>query len=138
MCEGRSPFKGAFLNRKRLHVSRQVRLSDALIATGFSYDIRESDVDNLDNFVRFYKRCQSVRRGGSAALDLVYTSAGIFDGFWELKLSPWDTAAGKLLVQEAGGTVTDFSGNNFDILGKEIVCANSRLLHQMLEILRRR
>jgi myo-inositol-1(or 4)-monophosphatase len=129
--------RGAFLNRRRLHVSRQTRLSDALLATGFPYDIRESDLDNLDNFARFYKLCRSVRRGGSAALDLAYTAAGIFDGFWELKLSPWDTAAGKLLVEESGGTVTDLSGGAFDIFGKEIACANSRLLVQMLDVLSR-
>lgn len=129
--------KGSFLNGKRLHVSRETRLSHALLVTGFPYDIRESDVDNLDNFARFYKVCQSVRRGGSAALDLAYVAAGRFDGFWELKLSPWDTAAGKLLVEEAGGHVTDFSGSEFDIFSKEIVCANKRLHKQMLEVLNR-
>jgi myo-inositol-1(or 4)-monophosphatase len=128
--------KGAFMNRKRLHVSRQSRLSEAFLATGFPYDIRETELDNIDNFARFYKRCQAVRRGGSAALDLAYMAAGVFDGFWELKLSPWDTAAGKMLVEEAGGEVTDFSGNSFDIFGKEIVCANSKLLRQMLEVLK--
>lgn len=128
--------KGAFLNRRRLHVSDQSKLSDAFLATGFPYDIRESEVNNLDHFARFYKLCQSVRRGGSAALDLAYTAAGIFDGFWELKLSPWDTAVGKLLVEEAGGKVTDFSGGKFSIFGKEIACANRKLLQQMLDVLR--
>ena len=127
--------RGAFLNRRRLHVTKTSKLSDAFFATGFPYDIRESDVDNLDHFARFYKVALAVRRGGSAALDLAYTAAGIFDGFWELKLSPWDTAAGKLLVEEAGGTVTDFSGKRFNILKKEIVCANSKLAKQMLRIL---
>jgi len=127
--------KGAFRNRKRIHVSEKSRLSDAFLATGFPYDIRESDVDNLDNFARFYKTARAVRRDGSAAMDLAYTAAGIFDGFWELKLSPWDTAAGKLLVLEAGGKISDFSGNPFDINGKEIVCANKKLLKQMLTVL---
>ncbi len=129
--------RGAFRNGKRIQVSRQTKLSDAFLATGFPYDIRESDVNNLDHFTRFYKRCLAVRRGGSAALDLAYTASGIFDGFWELKLSPWDTAAGKLLALEAGAQVTDFSGSDFDVFGSEIVCANGKLLPQMLEILDR-
>jgi myo-inositol-1(or 4)-monophosphatase len=121
-----SKSNGAFRNKRRINVTKESRLSDAFLATGFPYDIRESDIDNLDNFARFYK----------AALDLAYTAAGVFDGFWELKLSPWDTAAGKLLVEEAGGKTTDFSGGIFDIFGKEMVCANAKLLKQMLTILR--
>ncbi len=126
---------GAFRNRKRIHVTNESRLSDAFLATGFPYDIRETDIDNLDNFARFYKTARAVRRDGSAAMDMAYTAAGIFDGYWELKLSPWDTAAGKLLVEEAGGKITDFSGSDFDIFGREVVCANAKLHKQMLSIL---
>lgn len=127
--------KGAFLNKRRIHAGRRRKLSDAFLATGFPYDIRETTVDNLDNFARFYKVARAVRRGGSAAMDLAYTAAGIFDGFWELKLSPWDTAAGKLIAEEAGAAVTDFSGKPYEFSDKELVCANGRLIKEMRRVL---
>lgn len=127
--------KKAFRNRKRIHVSSQTKLSDSLLATGFPYDIGTSKIDNLRNFGRMYKLTRGVRRGGSAAMDIAYTAAGIFDGFWELKLSPWDTAAGKIIAEEAGARITDFAGNDFDIFGKEIVCSNGKLLKEMLRVL---
>ncbi|MBU1317929.1 MAG: inositol monophosphatase [candidate division Zixibacteria bacterium] len=127
--------RGAFRNQRRIHVSMQSKLADSLLATGFPYDIGTSKVDNLKHFGRLYKLSRGVRRGGSAAMDIAYTAAGIFDGFWELKLSPWDTAAGKIIAEEAGAKITDFAGNAYDIFEKEIVCANRKLLKQILRIL---
>ena len=98
--------RGARLNEEPIQVSRVSSLNSSLLATGFPYDIRTSEQNNLDYFREFALRAQAVRRAGSAALDLCYVAAGRFDGFWELKLSPWDCAAGYLVVREAGGRVT--------------------------------
>ncbi|MBI4400533.1 MAG: inositol monophosphatase [Nitrospirae bacterium] len=127
---------GAFLNGTPIHVSHTPKLDAALLVTGFAYDIRESPQNNLDHFARFALRAQGVRRTGSAALDLCYVSAGRFDGFWELKLHPWDTAAGALIVTEAGGQVTDLAGDPFSIYRKEIVASNGLIHDEMLEVLR--
>jgi len=129
--------KGAFLNGKRIHVSKTRELSKSLLATGFPYDIRESKVNNLDHFKNFALRAQAVRRAGSAALDLCYLAKGIFDGFWELKLSPWDTAAGILMVKEAGGKVTDFRGKKFSIYEKDLLATNAKIHNQMIQILKK-
>ncbi|MGB2981171.1 MAG: inositol monophosphatase family protein [Candidatus Zixiibacteriota bacterium] len=135
---------GAFLykgrefdkTRRKISVSQTADLSRSLLATGFPYDIRTSDINNLNHFTNFYKRAQAIRRAGSAAMDLCYLAMGRFDGFWELKLSPWDTAAGSLLVTEAGGKVTDFSGGPFDMYMKEILASNGRIHQQMMDILK--
>ncbi len=129
--------KGAFLNGKKIHVSKTRELSKSLLATGFPYDIRESDINNLDHFRNFALTSQAVRRAGSAALDLCYLAKGIFDGFWELKLSPWDTAAGILMVKEAGGKVTNFSGKKFSIYEKDILATNGKIHNQMMEVIRK-
>jgi myo-inositol-1(or 4)-monophosphatase len=121
---------------RSISVSQTSALSKSLLATGFPYDIRTSEIDNLNHFTNFYKRAQAIRRAGSAALDLCYLAMGRFDGFWELKLSPWDTAAGSLLVTEAGGQVTDFSGGAFNIRLKEILASNGRIHQQMTDILK--
>jgi myo-inositol-1(or 4)-monophosphatase len=126
---------GTRLNGKRLSVSRTQRLTDSLLATGFPYDIRRSQVNNLDHFSRFALQAQAIRRAGSAALDLCYVAAGRFDGFWEMKLAPWDVAAGSLMVTEAGGLVSDFSGGSFSIDAGEILASNGRIHNQMLEVL---
>ncbi len=101
---------GATLNGRSIHISSERELRRALLATGFGYDVHHAKVDNLEFFARFIKRAQAVRRAGSAALDLAYVACGRFDGFWELSLHPWDVAAGILLVEEAGGHVTDLYG----------------------------
>lgn len=129
---------GAFLNRTHIHVTSQKKLSRALLATGFPYDIAESPVDNLDNFARMYKVAQGIRRGGSAALDMCYLACGRFDGFWELKLHPWDTAAGLVIVREAGGRVTDFAGRKYSIYGKDILASNGPLHRPMQRVLLKR
>ena len=128
-------FRGHKLKRK-ISVSQTTELSQSLLATGFPYDIRKSKIDNLDHFANFYKKAQAVRRGGSAALDLCYLAMGRFDGFWELKLSPWDMAAGKLMVEEAGGKVTDFLGGSFNIYLKEILASNGKIHQQMIDVLK--
>jgi myo-inositol-1(or 4)-monophosphatase len=132
LCKGEKPEEG----KRRIVASQAEQLSQSLLATGFPYDIRTSEIDNMNHFANFYKRAQAIRRAGSAALDLCYLAMGRFDGFWELKLSPWDTAAGSLLVTEAGGKVTDFSGDPFNIYLKEILASNGKIHQQMIDILK--
>lgn len=127
--------QGAYLNGTRLQVSKAVSLNLALLVTGFAYDIRDTPQNNLDHFVRFALRTQGVRRTGTAALDLCYVAAGRFDGFWELKLHPWDMAAGVVIVQEAGGRVTDFKGLSHSIYGKELVSSNGLIHDEMVTVL---
>jgi len=126
---------GARLNGKNIRVSSTRSLEKALLATGFPYDIGSSREDNLKQFNRFAKVARGIRRAGSAALDLCYLACGRFDGFWELKLHPWDTAAGKIIVEEAGGKFTDFAGEKYSIYGKYMMASNGRIHRQMLEIL---
>jgi myo-inositol-1(or 4)-monophosphatase len=128
--------KGAYLNGERLNVSGVGRMKQALLVTGFPYDLSTSSENNIDHFVAFLHHAQAVRRDGSAALNVSYLAAGRFDGYWELKLNPWDLAAGVLLLTEAGGTVTDFQGEPFDLYRGEI-CGSNGLLHgEMLRILK--
>lgn len=129
--------KGAFLNGEGITVSETARLTESLICTGFPYDIRESPVNNVGHFNNFIMEAQAVRRDGSAALDLCYVAAGRFDGFWELKLYPWDVAAGALMVEEAGGVVTDFGGGAFDVYGQETLASNGRIHEEMIGVLGR-
>lgn len=117
--------KGATLNGGPIRVSGLRELDKALLATGFPYDIRDTEETNLDYFAAFAIRAQAIRRAGSAALDLSYLAAGRFDGFWEMKLAPWDTAAGALIIREAGGIVTDFSGRPFVPGGAETLAAGT-------------
>lgn len=127
--------KGAFLNGKKICVSKTEKLSQSLLATGFPYDIRTSKENNLNYFNRFALKAQAIRRTGSAALDLCYLATGRFDGFWELKLSPWDTAAGILMIFEAGGKISDFSGRKFDIFSKKLLATNGKIHKQMLKVI---
>lgn len=127
--------KGAFLNGKKIHVSSTKNLSQGLVATGFPYDIRQDSETNLRYFNKFQLKAQNIRRDGSAVLNLCYTACGRFDGFWELKLKPWDTASGFLMVKEAGGKVTDFSGRRFSIYKKEILASNGLIHNEMQKIL---
>ncbi len=128
--------QGAFLNGRQIRVSGHDKLINSLLATGFPYDRRESEKNNLDYFHDLLMASQEVRRDGSAALDLCSVACGRFDGFWELKLKPWDTAAGSLIVREAGGMVTDFTGGRSGLYDDEILASNGRIHEQMLEILR--
>ena len=129
--------QGAFLNGERIAVSETARLTEALICTGFPYDLRDSPANNLDHFNHFIMEARAIRRDGSAALDLCYVAMGRFDGFWELKLNPWDVAAGKLIVEEAGGVVTNFSGGPLDIYGQEVLASNGQIHEEMIGVLER-
>jgi myo-inositol-1(or 4)-monophosphatase len=124
--------EGATLNGKPIRVSRTPKLDGALLVTGFAYDIRVSKQNNLDHFANFALRAQGMRRMGAAAIDLCYVACGRFDGFWELKLNPWDTAAGSLMVAEAGGRMSDFKGGAFSIYGLELVASNGLFHHEMV------
>jgi len=125
---------GAFLNGRSINVSRVDKIENALLATGFPYDVRESG-DNIEHFKTFLMRARGVRRPGSAAIDLCQVAAGRFDGFWEIKLNPWDTAAGFLIVEEAGGKVSDFDGEVYDPYKKKILATNGHIHEEMKEVL---
>ncbi len=119
--------EGAWLNETPIHVSKTETLGQALVTTGFPYRRNELTNNNLSNFMKVALQVQGIRRGGSASLDLCYLAAGRFDGFWELYLKPWDTCPGILLVEEAGGRVTDFSGGDRAYEGVELIASNGAL-----------
>lgn len=127
--------QGAFCNDVSLCVSRVGSLGASLLATGFPYDIRTSAQTNLDNFCAFALRSHGVRRSGSAALDFSHVAAGRLDGFWELKLNPWDCAAGYLIVREAGGRVTNFRGQPGSIYDREVIASNGLIHEEILTVL---
>jgi myo-inositol-1(or 4)-monophosphatase len=127
--------RGAFLNGRQIFVSDTGELSRSLLATGFPYDIRESKNNNINYFNAMALKAQAIRRAGSAALDLAYVAAGRFDGFWELKLMPWDTAAGSLMVTEAGGRVTDLGGADFRLKSPHVLASNGKIHGAMREVI---
>jgi myo-inositol-1(or 4)-monophosphatase len=127
--------RGATLNGAAVRVSEVADLGKSLLATGFPYDLRTSPVNNLGHWDRFIVRAQAIRRCGSAALDLAYVACGRFDGFWELKLKPWDMAAGALLIAEAGGRVTALDGGPFALDSPGIVASNGLIQDAMLGVL---
>ncbi len=129
--------QGAFLNGRRIAVSETAYLTGSLLATGFPYDIRFSNENNLDLFQALAVQAQAIRRAGAAALDLAYVAAGRFDGFWELKLHPWDTAAGCLLVQEAGGVVTDLQGEAYALGSPHVTASNGRIHAELLAAIKK-
>jgi myo-inositol-1(or 4)-monophosphatase len=128
--------RGATLNGRQLHVSSTDDLGRALLATGFAYDHKTCFDNNYSDFERFQRVAQAVRRAGVASLDLACVAAGRFDGFWELKLKPWDVAAGVLLVEEAGGRVSDYAGAPMPLDRGEILASNGRLHAAMQDVLR--
>ena len=129
--------RGAFLNDRRIRVSKCLRLNDALVGTGFPF--REVDRVDLysEQLKRIMKTAAGVRRPGAAALDLAYVACGRLDAFWELGLSPWDMAAGALLILEAGGLVSDLQGEDHFLDGGEIACATPKIFPAFLELLRK-
>jgi myo-inositol-1(or 4)-monophosphatase len=127
--------KGAYCNGKRLQVTRTSKLPHALLCTGFSYLLEYRKV-NLRYFSEFLMKAQAIRRMGAASLDLCWTAAGAFDGFWEMRLGPWDMAAGIVILEEAGAKITDFSGGPVDIRRGDFLGANPALHRQMLDVLR--
>jgi myo-inositol-1(or 4)-monophosphatase len=124
---------GAYLNGERLHVSHTEKLSESLLGTGFPPFATNHDL-NIKFYFRFTELSHGIRRAGSAALDLCTVAAGRFDGFWELKLNPWDKAAGTLLVTEAGGRVTDVRGAAFNLLGEDVFVSNALIHDEMLKV----
>lgn len=126
---------GAFLNGRPLKVSSTTALNRALLATGFPYDLHADHNNNMNYFQTLAMTAQAIRRAGSAALDLAYVAAGRFDGFWELKLMPWDTAAGWLLVTEAGGVVTDLRGGPYGLRSPHILAGNGLINGEMLRVI---
>jgi myo-inositol-1(or 4)-monophosphatase len=128
--------KGATLNGKRIRVSTERKLNHSLITTGFPYDIQEHPERSLPYFQAVITRAQGLRRLGSAALDLCYVAMARFDGFFEVRLQPWDTAAGVLILKEAGGKVTDFEGKPFSIYGRQMVATNGLIQNELVKILK--
>jgi myo-inositol-1(or 4)-monophosphatase len=130
--------RGAWLNKSRIHVSKETRLDRALLATGFAYDIGSAKKNNLGYFARMAKKAQGVRRPGSAAIDLCWLAAGRIDGFWELKLHPWDTAAASLIVAEAGGQLSRVNGSTYSIFSPDLLASNGHLHRAMKQALHAR
>jgi myo-inositol-1(or 4)-monophosphatase len=127
---------GATLNGRAIHVSGVERLASAFLATGFPYDRRTAPDNNAERLDHFLRRSLGVRRAGAATLDLAYVACGRLDGFWEVRLQPWDVAAGILLVREAGGRATDFAGGPDCVSGEFIVASNGHIHDQMLRVIK--
>lgn len=127
---------GTTRNGRRVHVSPVERLADAFLATGFAYDRRTAVDNNTRRLDHFLRRSQGVRRAGSAAIDLAYLACGRLDGFWEKGLHPWDVAAASLIVQEAGGRVTDFDGGSNYLSGEFFLASNGLIHDEMLRVIR--
>jgi len=127
---------GAFLNNKRIAVSQRSKLKECLLATGFPY----YDFSGMDNYLNTLKQLmkgsRGLRRIGSAAIDLAYVACGRFDGFFEYSLNPWDVAGGAVIIAEAGGMVTDFSGGDNFLFGKEIIASNKLIHEELTQILK--
>ncbi|MCL4509864.1 MAG: inositol monophosphatase [Bacteroidetes bacterium] len=127
---------GSFLNGRRLKVTLSNTLERSMLATGFPYDIKHNPFNCIQHFEAFLTRAQAVRRLGSAALDICYVAAGRLDGFWEVNLHPWDTAAAALIANEAGAKVTGFHGEKYSIYQRDIVLSNGLIHDEMIEVLR--
>ncbi|MFW6232929.1 MAG: inositol monophosphatase family protein, partial [Bacteroidota bacterium] len=128
--------EGAYLNGKKISVSDNGDLSTSFLVTGFPYNVEDNPCRCVDLFVDIVQRGIPIRRLGSAALDLAYVAAGRFDGFWEIGLHPWDVAAGVLLIREAGGKVTQFSGDEYSIHDNTLLATNGSLHNEIKGILR--
>jgi myo-inositol-1(or 4)-monophosphatase len=128
--------EGAFLNDKRISVSKENDLLKSLLVTGFPYQNSTGKGSPHETFGRFLNLNIPIRRLGSAALDLCWTACGRFDGFWEYKLNPWDTAAGACILKEAGGMLSDFRGGEYSIYHKQILATNSHIHSQMIDVMK--
>uniref|UniRef100_A0A7V3E7W6 Inositol-1-monophosphatase n=1 Tax=Ignavibacterium album TaxID=591197 RepID=A0A7V3E7W6_9BACT len=126
---------GAFENGKKISVSSNEKIEESLLVTGFPYNVSENPEKAFERFIVMLKTARAVRRLGSAAIDFCYVANGVFDGFWEVHLNPWDICAGKLIVEEAGGKVTDFNGNPISIFNKTILSTNGKIHNKMIELL---
>jgi len=133
--------KGAFLNNKRIFVSSVKKLKDSLLATGFAYDRAEKSDFYCSFYSAFLKISHDIRRAGAASLDMAWLACGRIDGYWEFNLKPWDVAAGKIIIEEAGGKVTDFKGkewkndiNSIKKWGEQTLCSNKKIHNEMIKI----
>lgn len=130
--------KGAFLNERKITCSKVASLSESLLATGFPPDTRHAKLSNMREFQTLTDLCHGVRRDGSAALDLCFVAAGRLDGFWEFKLSPWDLAAGIIIIEEAGGKVTSPEGGAFELNSGHVLASNALIHNEMVNALQNR
>jgi myo-inositol-1(or 4)-monophosphatase len=129
--------EGAFLNGNKIRVSNRNQLERCLLGTGFPFKLKELLPQYINSFQDIFQLSSGIRRMGSAAIDLAYVAAGRFDGFWELGLSPWDMAAGSLMIEEAGGKISDFCGENSYINSGYIVATNGHIHEDLIQITRR-
>jgi myo-inositol-1(or 4)-monophosphatase len=127
--------KGAYINGGNIGVSKIRTVKESLLCTGFTHENEWMVDENLRHFESFIRKAQALRRDGSAALNLCYVACGRYDGFWELGLHPWDTAAGSLILKESGGKITDFSGKEFDIYAEETLATNGIIHNEMVGVL---
>lgn len=127
--------KGAFANGRKLSVNDNDDIRKSLLVTGFPYNVDENPDNVIEKFSKVIKSSRAVRRLGSAAIDMCYVAEGVFDGFWEVSLNPWDMCAGVLLIEEAGGRVTDEYGSRIDIFEKQIVATNGKIHNSLLNLL---
>ncbi len=126
---------GAFANSDKINVSNVNKLEHSLLVTGFPYNVAENPEGAFERFTILTKKSRGMRRLGSAAIDFCYLASGVFDGFWEVHLHPWDICAGKLIAEEAGGIVTDFEGNSIDIFSKKILSTNNKIHKQIIDVM---
>ena len=124
---------GSFANDMKIKVSENDKIGLGVLVTGFPYNVADNPDKAFERFESLTKQARAVRRLGSAAIDFCYVARGVFDGFWEVSLQPWDLCAGKLLVEEAGGIVTDFYGNEIDIFTPQILASNKKIHQQMID-----
>lgn len=125
--------KGAYLNGKRIHVSNTKTVEKSVLATGFHL---KGALQNIPYFEKIVTKCRAVRRFGASAIDLVYTACGRFDGYWEFNIKAWDIAAGVLIVEEAGGKVSDINGNLLDLFGQQVLVSNGLIHKELSSIMR--
>ncbi|GIK21941.1 MAG: inositol monophosphatase [Ignavibacteriota bacterium] len=124
---------GSFANDAKIKVSENNKISLSALVTGFPYNVEDNPHKVFERFESLIRKARAVRRLGSAAIDFCYVANGVFDGFWEVSLFPWDICAGKLIVEEAGGIVTDFAGNEIDVFAKQIIASNKKIHQQMID-----
>lgn len=129
--------EGAYLNNKKIKVTNTNTLDHAMIATGFAYNLRKNISKHIVHFQNVIVKAQAVRRLGSAAIDICYLACGRFDGFWELNLFPWDTAAGTIIAEEAGALVSRFDGSPYTVYEKDLLITNSKIHAEMIKVLKK-
>ena len=125
--------KGAFLNGVAMHVTTNKSLDEAILATGFPYNVHEDPLHCIETFAKMTRKAIPIRRFGSAAIDLAYVAAGRFDAYWEVSLQPWDFAGGKLLVEEAGGKISQYDGSPCDPFKSSTILATNSILHSAMQ-----